>query len=81
MKGSISMFIRASTQSATHTVIYFARPYADWARELIEKPNEFMRQHFPKHCDLMTVPKNKIKHAMDKLDNRSKKVTWLQNNI
>ncbi len=53
---------------------YFAHPYASWERGLNENTNGLIRQYFPKDCDFTTITAQQIKHVMNKLNNRPRKL-------
>lgn len=52
---------------------YFARPYASWERGTNENMNGLIRQYFPKQCDFRAVTDDKIRQAMERLNNRPRK--------
>lgn len=49
---------------------YFSHSYSSWERDFNENINGLIFQYFPKNCDLTTVTAQKIKRAMNKLNNR-----------
>ena len=55
------------------TKIYFAHPYSSWERGLNENTNGLIRQYFPKRRELLTVAREEIEHAMDRLNHRPRK--------
>jgi len=53
---------------------YFAKPYHSWERGTNENTNGLLRQYFPKAMDLRDVPQSDLNFAMQRLNNRPRKV-------
>ena len=57
-----------------NTKFYFAHPYSSWERGLNENTNGLIRQYFPKPLTLQNRPYQQIQNALDKLNNRPRKI-------
>ena len=53
---------------------YFAKPYHSWERGTNENTNGLIRQYFPKGIDLRNVLEFDLQHAMNRINNRPKKI-------
>ena len=58
---------------ALDTAVYFAHPYQAWERGLNENTNGLIRQYVPKGTVLETVPPERIRHIMQRLNHRPRK--------
>jgi len=56
------------------TQVYFAAPYNSWQRGTNEHANGMLRRFFPKGTDYTTVTHRQLKSAVDKINNRPRKV-------
>jgi len=56
------------------TDVYFAHPYHSWERGLCENTNGLIRQYFPKKIDFETIKQKQVQMAMDRLNNRPRKL-------
>jgi IS30 family transposase len=54
--------------------VYFAHPYHSWERGLNENTNGLLRQYFPKKMDFRSIDAKSIQHAMDRLNDRPRKL-------
>lgn len=63
-----------SVSEALSCKAYFAKPYHSWERGSNENANGLIRQYFPKGSDLRNVLAFDLKHAMDRINNRPRKV-------
>ena len=54
--------------------VYFAHPFSSWERGLNENTNGLIRQYFPKGCELGKVSSTRVKMAMDRINNRPRKL-------
>lgn len=53
---------------------YFAHPYASWERGLNENTNGLVRQYFSKKSDFSKIKDADVQRAMDRLNNRPRKL-------
>ena len=53
---------------------YFAHPYAAWERGTNENTNGLLRQYFPKYTSLMGVTEAQVEAAINKLNQRPRKI-------
>ena len=53
---------------------YFAHPYAAWERATNENTNGLLRQYFPKHTSFQAITEAEIEAAMQKLNQRPRKI-------
>jgi len=53
---------------------YFAKPYHSWERGQNENANGLLRQYFPKTMELVDIPVKHVIEAVDKLNNRPRKI-------
>jgi len=53
---------------------YFAKPYHSWERGQNENANGLLRQYFPKAMELVDIPTKHVIEAVDKLNNRPRKI-------
>lgn len=60
--------------SGLHCKVYFAHPFSSWERGLNENTNGLIWQYFPKGCDIRKVSSTRVKMAMDRLNNRPRKL-------
>jgi len=58
---------------ALEATTYFAHPYSSWERGINENTNGLLRQFFPKHMDFRTVSWQRVKEAVNHLNNRPRK--------
>lgn len=69
-----SEFVKHETIArALEATTYFAHPYASWERGINENTNGLLRQFFPKRTDFRKVSWQKVKEAVDNLNNRPRK--------
>ncbi|MDC3260135.1 IS30 family transposase, partial [bacterium] len=54
--------------------VFFAHPYSSWERGLNEYTNKLLRQYFPKNTQLNDVPLSSIHNAVERLNNRPRKI-------
>lgn len=54
--------------------IYFAHPYHSWERGMNENSNGLLRQYFPKAMELTDITEAQLLAAVDKLNQRPRKV-------
>jgi len=54
--------------------VYFAHPYSSWERGLNENSNGLIRQYFPKGMDLTNVTEEQVQWAVERLNQRPRKV-------
>lgn len=54
--------------------VYFANPYRSWERGLNENTNGLIRQSFPKKTDLSKVTDKAVRHAINSLNRRPRKL-------
>lgn len=54
--------------------VYFAHPYHSWERGLNEHTNGLLRQYFPKGMSLSNLSKKDLDRAVDRINNRPRKV-------
>ena len=54
--------------------VYFAHPYHSWERGLCENTNGLIRQYFPKKLDFKKIKHEQVQMAMDRLNNRPRKL-------
>ena len=53
---------------------YFAKPYHSWERGQNENANGLLRQYFPKAMELVDIPTKHVIEAVDRLNNRPRKI-------
>jgi transposase, IS30 family len=62
----------------TKIKVFFAHPHSPWERGTNENTNGLLRQFFPKGSSFARIPKRKIKHIQDLLNERPRKIlNWL----
>ena len=54
--------------------IYFADPYCSWQRGLNENTNGLLREYLPKQMSFKSLPENKVRDVVIKLNNRPRKI-------
>jgi IS30 family transposase len=54
--------------------VYFAHPYHSWERGLCENTNGLIRQYFPKELNFKKIKQKQVQMAMDRLNNRPRKL-------
>lgn len=64
----------ARIAKALQCKVYFAHPFSSWERGLNENTNGLLRQYFPKGKSFSTRMVKQIKHAMERLNNRPRKI-------
>lgn len=61
-------------EKGLNTTVYFADPYSSWQRGTNEQLNGMLRRYFPKGTDFRTVTSRQLKAAVDKINNRPRKI-------
>ena len=66
-------------ERVTDVKFYFAQPYHSWERGTNENTNGLIRQYLPKGMSMEGLTQLQCNAIADKLNNRPRKTTWLQN--
>ena len=61
-------------EKSLNTSVYFADPYSSWQRGTNEHANGMLRRFFPKGTDFNDVTDRQLKVAVDKINNRPRKI-------
>lgn len=56
---------------------YFANPYHSWERGTNENTNGLLRRFFPKGTNFLTLTKEEVNKAVERINNRPRKcLNW-----
>ena len=61
-------------EKALDATVYFADPYSSWQRGTNEHANGMIRRFFPKGTDFRSITNRQLKDAVDKINNRPRKI-------
>ena len=61
-------------EKALNIKVYFADPYSSYQRRTNEHANGMLRRYFPKGTDFSTVTNRQLQSAVDKINNRRRKI-------
>jgi IS30 family transposase len=61
-------------EKALDTTVYFADTYSSWQRGTNEHANGMLRRFFPKGTDFSNITDRQLKDAVDKINNRPRKI-------
>lgn len=61
------------TSAVLQASVYFTHPYSPWERGTNENTNGLLRQYFPRHRDISTVPIERVQQVQNLLNNRPRK--------
>jgi len=54
--------------------VFFADPFSSWRRGSNENTNNLLRHHFPKGSDFSLVTAQKLRRAVEKINNMTRKL-------